>query len=75
MLLDHTLTKLRRETLDALQKMTQNKKKTTWMTTYLVSFMLLHNVSLITEHDMKYARKHAIKDQVSPLHPRTRFSA
>ncbi|CAN8099776.1 unnamed protein product [Discula destructiva] len=59
LLLDHTLTKLRRDTLEVLQKMTQEKKQKTWLTTYLVSFMLLHNVSLITDHDMRYAKKHA----------------
>ncbi|KAJ4394530.1 hypothetical protein N0V93_003749 [Gnomoniopsis smithogilvyi] len=58
LLLDHTLTKLRRETLDVLQKMTQDKKQNTWLTTYLISFILLHNVALITKHDSDYARKH-----------------
>ncbi|KAJ4421407.1 hypothetical protein N0V82_003788 [Gnomoniopsis sp. IMI 355080] len=58
LLLDHTLTKLRREALDALQKMTQAKNQNTWLTTYLVSFILLHNVALITKHDSDYARKH-----------------
>lgn len=58
LLLDHTLTKLRRETLDLLQKMTQEKKQDTWLTTYLISFMLLHNVALITKHDSDYAKKH-----------------
>lgn len=58
MLLDHTLTKLRRDTLDFLQKMTQDKKQNTWLTTYLISFILLHNVALITKHDSDYARKH-----------------
>lgn len=58
LLLDHTLTKLRREALDALQKMTQAKNQNTWLTTYLVSFILLHNVALITKHDSDYAKKH-----------------
>lgn len=58
LLLDHTLTRLRRETLDVLQKMTQEKKQDTWLTTYLISFILLHNVALITKHDSDYARKH-----------------
>lgn len=68
LLLDHTLTRLRRETLDVLQKMTQEKKQATWLTTYLISFILLHNVALITKHDSDYARKHrmtANNDKVS----------
>lgn len=60
MLLDHTLSKLRRETLEILQTMTQQKRQKTWLTTYFVSFILLHNVALITRHDMDYAKKHGI---------------
>lgn len=62
MLLDHILTKLRRETLELLQQMTQQKKPKTWLTTYLVSFILLHNVALITQHDNAYAEKHWMVD-------------
>lgn len=63
MLLDHILSKLRRETLDILQTMTQHKKQKTWLTTYLVSFILLHNVALITKHDREYAEKHRMEDR------------
>lgn len=63
MLLDHILSRLRRETLDILQAMTQAKKKKTWLTTYLVSFILLHNVALITKHDKEYAEKHRMEDR------------
>jgi len=52
---------LRRRTLEELQKMTQDKKQKTWLTTYLVTFILLHNIALITKHDADYARKHGIK--------------
>jgi hypothetical protein len=52
---------LRRELLDKLQKMLQTNKAKTWFTTYLIMFMLLHNISLITEHDAGYAKKHGIK--------------
>jgi hypothetical protein len=41
--------------------MTQDKKQKTWLTTYLVTFILLHNIALITKHDADYARKHGIK--------------
>jgi hypothetical protein len=51
---------LRRKALDALQKMTQEKKQKTWLTTYLVTFILLHNISLITKHDADYAKKHGM---------------
>ncbi|KAK5663658.1 hypothetical protein OQA88_4089 [Cercophora sp. LCS_1] len=56
---------LRRKTLEELQKMTQDKKQKTWLTTYLVTFILLHNIALITKHDAEYAKKHGIK--VSPF--------
>ncbi|KAK4191761.1 hypothetical protein QBC35DRAFT_512245 [Podospora australis] len=52
--------KLRRVVLDELQKMVLEKKKTTWFTTYLVSFILLHNLALITDHDARYAVKHGM---------------
>ncbi|KAK3394467.1 hypothetical protein B0H63DRAFT_499022 [Podospora didyma] len=52
---------LRRKTLEDLQKMTQDKKQKTWLTTYLVTFMLLHNLALITDHDAQYAKKHEMQ--------------
>jgi hypothetical protein len=52
---------LRRKTLEDLQKMTQEKKQKTWLTTYVVTFILLHNIALITRHDADYARKHGMK--------------
>jgi len=52
---------LRRATLEELQKMTQDKKQKTWLVTYLVTFILLHNISMITEHDAQYAKKHDLK--------------
>lgn len=52
---------LRRNTLEELQKMTQEKKQKTWLITYLVTFILLHNIALITRHDAEYARKHGMK--------------
>ena len=53
--------RLRRSTLEDLQKMTQDKKQKTWLTTYLVTFILLHNIALITKHDADYAKKHGMK--------------
>lgn len=52
---------LRREMLENLQTMTQANKNQTWFTTYLVTFILLHNVALLCQHDAGYARKHGIK--------------
>lgn len=51
---------LRQKALDALSKLTQNKKQKTWLSTYLVTFILLHNTALITKHDADYARKHGM---------------
>jgi len=58
---------LRRSTLEELQKMTQEKKQKTWLTTFVVTFILLHNLALITKHDADYARKHGMP--VSHLFP------
>ncbi|KAK6948664.1 hypothetical protein Daesc_010434 [Daldinia eschscholtzii] len=52
---------LRREMLENLQAMTQANKKNTWFTTYLITFILLHNVALLCQHDAGYARKHGFK--------------
>jgi uncharacterized protein YecT (DUF1311 family) len=52
---------LRREMLENLQTMTQANKQQTWFTTYLITFILLHNVALLCQHDTAYARKHGMK--------------
>lgn len=52
--------KFRHDTLELLQKMTQENKAKTWLTTYLVTFILLHNVALVIRHDAGYARKHGM---------------
>ncbi|OTA92067.1 hypothetical protein M434DRAFT_75196 [Hypoxylon sp. CO27-5] len=52
---------LRREMLENLQAMTQANKHQTWFTTYLITFILLHNVALLCQHDAGYAKKHGIK--------------
>lgn len=54
-------TKWRREMLDQLQNMTQANNHSTWLTIYLVTFILLHNVSLLCQHDAAYALKHGMK--------------
>lgn len=50
----------RKDALEGLQEMIQNGKQKTWLTTYLVTLMMLHNAALITAHDAGYARKHGI---------------
>ncbi|KJZ78316.1 hypothetical protein HIM_02354 [Hirsutella minnesotensis 3608] len=60
-LIHHIQTKLRREMLEVLQKMVLKNKQMTWLVTYLVTFILLHNTALITAHDASYARKHGMK--------------
>ena len=52
---------LRREMLENLQAMTHANKHQTWFTTYLITFILLHNVALLCQHDSSYARKHGFK--------------
>ncbi|KAI2628897.1 hypothetical protein GGS21DRAFT_228149 [Xylaria nigripes] len=52
---------LRREMLENLQSITQANKQQTWFTTYLITFILLHNVALLCQHDTGYARKHGMK--------------
>ncbi|KAI1814466.1 hypothetical protein GGS20DRAFT_576820 [Poronia punctata] len=52
---------LRREMLESLQSMTQANKQQTWFTTYLITFILLHNVALLCQHDAGYARKHGMQ--------------
>ncbi|XWW92259.1 hypothetical protein V2A60_000182 [Cordyceps javanica] len=53
--------KLRKIVLDQLQKIVQKNKQSTWLVTYYVDFILLHNASMIIAHDAGYARKHGIK--------------
>ncbi|RSL66788.1 hypothetical protein CEP54_003581 [Fusarium duplospermum] len=60
-LIHHIQTRLRRELLDKLQKMMSKNKQSTWLVTYLVVFILLHNTALITAHDAGYAKKHGMK--------------
>ncbi|KAK5990690.1 Satratoxin biosynthesis SC3 cluster transcription factor SAT20-like protein [Cladobotryum mycophilum] len=60
-LIHHIQTRLRRELLDKLQKMVLKNKQSCWLVTYIVTFILLHNASLITAHDASYARKHGMK--------------
>ncbi|KAI0555204.1 hypothetical protein F4679DRAFT_522655 [Xylaria curta] len=52
---------LRREMLENLQTITQANKQHTWFTTYLITFILLHNVALLCQHDTGYARKHGMR--------------
>lgn len=66
---------LRRKTLEDLQKMTQEKKQKTWLTTYLVTFILLHNIALITKHDADYAKKHGMKVGFHAVFPGTCHSS
>lgn len=60
-LIQHIQSKLRHELLDNLQKVMLKNKPSSWLVTYLVTFILLHNVALITKHDAAYARKHGMK--------------
>ncbi|KAL2212739.1 hypothetical protein CC79DRAFT_1365012 [Sarocladium strictum] len=52
---------IRRKLLRQLDKAFRKYKHASWLVTYLVSFILLHNAALITAHDAKYAQKHGMK--------------
>ncbi|OAA33000.1 hypothetical protein AAL_00465 [Moelleriella libera RCEF 2490] len=60
-LIHHIQASLRRELLDRLQGMFMKSKPSTWLVTYLVTFMLLHNAALLIKHDAAYARKHGMR--------------
>ncbi|OAQ97146.1 hypothetical protein LLEC1_00747 [Akanthomyces lecanii] len=66
--------KLRKTVLDQLQKIVQKNKHSTWLVTYFVDFILLHNASMIIAHDAGYAKKHGIsrrfarEDKVKEYH-------
>lgn len=65
---------LRTKVLELLQQLTLAQKPSNWFCIYLCTFVLLHNCSLLTTHDMGYAikkglkRKHARLDMVQELH-------
>jgi len=52
---------LRSKILTRLQKLTLEQKPDNWFCIYLCTFILLHNCSLLTIHDIGYARKHGLK--------------
>ncbi|KAI1266794.1 hypothetical protein F5Y18DRAFT_416103 [Xylariaceae sp. FL1019] len=58
---------LRRDILESLQSMTQANKQQTWFTTYLITFILLHNVALLCDHDAGYAKKHGMKTRFARI--------
>lgn len=75
LILNHKLlTPLRSKILTKLQKLTLEQKPDNWFCIYLCTFILLHNASLLTAHDIGYARKHGLKtrharpDMVKELH-------
>lgn len=70
-LISNVQTMLRREMLDKLQRIIQQNKQSTWLTTYLVTFVLLHNIALITKHDHNYAKKHGMQVRDWRSAPRT----
>jgi hypothetical protein len=74
-ILNHKLlAPLRSKILVRLQKLTLEQKPDNWFCIYLCTFILLHNCSLLTAHDVGYARKHGLKarharpDMIKELH-------
>jgi hypothetical protein len=54
-------TPLRNQVLDMLTKLIGTNKPSSWYTTYLCVFVLLHNCAMLTEHDAGYAKKHGLE--------------
>ncbi|KAL5614365.1 hypothetical protein BROUX41_004471 [Berkeleyomyces rouxiae] len=52
---------LRKRLLKLLQEMARKNDKSTWLVLYLVTFIMLHNIALITAHDAGYAQKHGLE--------------
>ncbi|PMD45949.1 hypothetical protein L207DRAFT_418786 [Hyaloscypha variabilis F] len=75
-ILNHKLlAPLRSKILVRLQKLTLDQKPDNWFCIYLCTFILLHNCSLLTDHDVGYACKHGLKkarharpDMIRELH-------
>ncbi|KAJ2979081.1 hypothetical protein NQ176_g3466 [Zarea fungicola] len=73
-MIHHIQARLRKTVLDQLQRIVQKNKHSTWLVTYFVDFILLHNASMIISHDAGYARKHGInrrfarEDKVKEYH-------
>ncbi|OAA37271.1 tetratricopeptide repeat domain containing protein [Beauveria brongniartii RCEF 3172] len=60
--------KLRKTVLEQLQKIVQKNKHSTWLVTYFVNFILLHNASMIISHDAGTQRRFAREDKVKEYH-------
>jgi len=56
-----TLMPLRAKVLDLLQQITLAQKPSNWFCIYLCTFILLHNSSLLTIHDISYVHKYGLK--------------
>lgn len=52
---------LRRRVLDELQNLILANKPSHWFCIYLVSFILLHNCTLITDHDRRFTKAYGFK--------------
>jgi len=52
---------LRAKILELLQQLTLAQKPSNWFCIDLCTFILLHNSSLLTIHDIGYARKYGLK--------------
>ncbi|OAA82473.1 hypothetical protein LEL_02018 [Akanthomyces lecanii RCEF 1005] len=74
MMIHEIQARLRKTVLDQLQTIVLKNKHNTWLVTYFVDFILLHNASMIIAHDVGYAKKHGIgrrfarEDKVQEYH-------
>ncbi|KAK2772710.1 hypothetical protein FQN53_004457 [Emmonsiellopsis sp. PD_33] len=59
------LNPLRKKVLEGFQKLVLANKPRSWLTIYLVTFMLLHSVAVITAENYKNARQHGLRRRYS----------
>ncbi|KAK2803707.1 hypothetical protein FQN50_006925 [Emmonsiellopsis sp. PD_5] len=59
------LNPLRKKVLEGFQKLVLTNKPRSWLTVYLVTFMLLHSVAVITAENYKNARQHGLRRRYS----------
>ncbi|KKA31138.1 hypothetical protein TD95_000576 [Thielaviopsis punctulata] len=59
-LIDNIQKKLREDVLKVYNTMVTKNDKRSWLVIYVVTFILLHNIAMITAHDAGYADKHSL---------------
>ncbi len=65
----HVLANLKREVLDELWLLMQKRTDATFFTVYLITFMMLHEISVACQDRRRRAREQGLKVRDSPLGP------